>query len=65
MRPMYTFPASNDCDPSTEDPDISFFISVKFYPEIEICCKEVDMEENEKQMEIDREKLEDFGQVKK
>ena len=23
------------------------------------------MEENEKQMEIDREKLEDFGQVKK
>jgi len=35
--------------------------AVKYYPEIEICVKEIEMEENEKQIEIEREKLEDFG----
>ena len=35
--------------------------AVKYYPEIEICCKEIDTEETEKQREIEREKLEDFG----
>ena len=37
--------------------------AVKFYPEIEICVKEVDMEETEKQREIEREQIEDFGQT--
>ena len=35
--------------------------AVKYYPEIEICIKEIDIEEEEKQREIEREKLEDFG----
>ena len=35
--------------------------AVKYYPEIEICCKEIDIEEEEKAREIEREKLEDFG----
>lgn len=35
--------------------------AVKYYPEIEICVKEIEMEEREKQMEIEREKIEDFG----
>lgn len=35
--------------------------AVKYYPEIEICIKEIDTEEEEKQREIEREKLEDFG----
>lgn len=35
--------------------------AVKYYPEIEICIKEIDTEETEKQREIEREKLEDFG----
>ena len=35
--------------------------AVKYYPEIEICVKELEMEENEKQSEIEREKIEDFG----
>jgi len=35
--------------------------AVKYYPEIEICVKEIDMEVNEKQDEIEREKIEDFG----
>ena len=35
--------------------------AVKFYPEIEICVKEIDTEETEKQREIEREKIEDFG----
>ena len=37
--------------------------AVKFYPEIEICVKEVDMEEHEKVSEIERERIEDFGQT--
>ena len=35
--------------------------AVKFYPEIEVCIKEINMEESEKQREIEREKLEDWG----
>ena len=35
--------------------------AVKFYPEIEICIKEIDTEEFEKNSEIEREKIEDFG----
>jgi hypothetical protein len=35
--------------------------AVKYYPEIEICVREIDMEEKEKQSEIEREKIEDFG----
>jgi hypothetical protein len=35
--------------------------AVKYYPEIEICIKEIDTEEEEKQREIEREKVEDFG----
>lgn len=35
--------------------------AVKYYPEIEICIKEIDTEETEKAREIEREKLEDFG----
>lgn len=35
--------------------------AVKYYPEIEICVKEIDTEESEKQREIEREKIEDFG----
>ena len=35
--------------------------AVKFYPEIEVCMKEITMEETEKQREIERESLEDFG----
>ncbi len=35
--------------------------AVKYYPEIEICLTEIDTEETEKQREIEREKLEDFG----
>ena len=35
--------------------------AVKYYPEIEIGVKEIDTEETEKQREIEREKLEDFG----
>ena len=35
--------------------------AVKYYPEIEICVKELEMEEREKQSEIEREKIEDFG----
>lgn len=35
--------------------------AVKFYPEIDICVKEIDIEEEEKAREIEREKLEDFG----
>jgi hypothetical protein len=35
--------------------------AVKYYPEIEICVKEIDMEVNEKREEIEREKIEDFG----
>ena len=35
--------------------------AVKFYPEIEVCIKEITMEETEKQREIERESLEDFG----
>lgn len=35
--------------------------AVKYYPEIEICVKEIDTEESEKQREIEREKVEDFG----
>jgi hypothetical protein len=35
--------------------------AVKYYPEIEICVREIEMEENEKQSEIEREKIEDFG----
>jgi len=35
--------------------------AVKYYPEIEICIKEIEMEENEKLQEIEREKIEDFG----
>ena len=35
--------------------------AVKFYPEIEICVKEIEMEETEKQRELERERLEDFG----
>ena len=35
--------------------------AVKYYPEIEICVREIDMEEQEKQSEIEREKIEDFG----
>ena len=34
---------------------------MKYYPEIEICIKEIEMEEQEKQSEIEREKIEDFG----
>ena len=34
---------------------------MKFYPEIEVCIKEINMEESEKQREIEREKLEDWG----
>jgi len=35
--------------------------AVKYYSEIEICIKELDTEEEEKQREIEREKVEDFG----
>ena len=35
--------------------------AVKYYPEIEICIKEIEMEEKEKHDEIEREKIEDFG----
>ena len=35
--------------------------AVKYYSDIEICIKELDTEESEKQREIEREKLEDFG----
>ena len=35
--------------------------AVKYYPEIEICQNEIDMEEDEKRKTIEREKLEDFG----
>ena len=35
--------------------------AVKYYPEIDICVKEIDIEEEEKAREIEREKLEDFG----
>ena len=35
--------------------------AVKYYPEIEICVREIEMEENEKQSEIEREKIENFG----
>eukprot|EP00094_Tigriopus_californicus_P010656 TCALIF_10280-PA protein Name:"Similar to Kcnb1 Potassium voltage-gated channel subfamily B member 1 (Rattus norvegicus)" AED:0.14 eAED:0.14 QI:442/0.5/0.6/0.8/0.25/0.4/5/0/478 len=38
--------------------------AVKYYPEIEVCQSEIDMEEDEKQKAIDREKLEDFGPSK-
>ena len=35
--------------------------AVKYYSDIEICIKELDTEEEEKQREIEREKIEDFG----
>ncbi len=35
--------------------------AVRYYPEIEICQNELDMEEDEKRKEVEREKLEDFG----
>lgn len=35
--------------------------AVKYYSEIEICIKELDTEEEEKQSEIERQKIEDFG----
>ena len=35
--------------------------AVRFYPEVEVCIKEISMEETEKQREIEREKLEDWG----
>jgi hypothetical protein len=38
--------------------------AVKYYPEIEICDKEIGTEEEEKQREIQREKVEDFGTSK-
>lgn len=36
--------------------------AVKFYPEIEICIKEIDMEESENLRELERQRIEDFGQ---
>lgn len=38
--------------------------AVKYYPEIEVCQSELDMEEDEKRKALDREKLEDFGSSK-
>ncbi len=35
--------------------------AVKYYPEIEICQNELDMEEDENRKEAERERLEDFG----
>lgn len=35
--------------------------AVRYYPEIEICQNELDMEEDEKRKALEREKLEDFG----
>ncbi len=36
--------------------------AVKYYPEIEVCLSELEMEEDEKRKEDERQKLEDFGQ---
>ena len=35
--------------------------AVRYYPEIEICQNEIDMEEDEERKAMEREKLEDFG----
>ena len=34
---------------------------LRYYPEIEVCQGEIDMEEDEKRKTCEREKLEDFG----
>ena len=61
---------SSNCAVTTRD-DLAYWgldeltlepcCAVKFYPEIEVCIKEINMEESEKQREIEREKLEDWG----
>ena len=62
--------SSTNCGMATRD-DMAYWgldeltiepcCAVKFYPEIEVCMKEIEMEESEKEREIEREKLEDFG----
>ena len=61
---------SSNCAVTTRD-DLAYWgldeltlepcCAVKFYPEIEVCIKEINMEESEKQREVEREKLEDWG----